>query len=290
MNGFFDRNLKYLFPLPAVLFIVALMVFPVLYTLFAGFTDWTLSSDKPMRFVGLQSYIDVFKEPRFRDAVLRTFAFTLGAITVEAVFGTIIALVLNRKFKGKGAALFLLLLPLVAAPVVIGIVFNLFYDPAVGFFNYLLSVLHLPQSGFVTETATVMQSLILVDVWEWTPLITLIVLAGLAGLPAEVFESAKVDGANGFQTFFRVTLPMLMPTILAALALRVVDALKTYDIIFAMTRGGPEYASETLNLYAYKLRFEDFEIGHSAAALAVLFLIVLLFSMGVVKLRNKFEV
>jgi multiple sugar transport system permease protein len=276
--------------LPAALFIAALMIFPVAYTLFVGFTDWTLTSGRPMRFVGLQSYLEVLKEPRFRDAVLRTFIFTFGAIVAEAVLGTIIALVLNREFKGKGPIKFLLLLPLVVTPVAIGIVFNLFYDPTIGFLNYILSVLHLPQSGFVTETATVMQSLILVDVWEWTPMISLIVLAGLSGLPAEVFESAKVDGANGVQTFFRVTLPMLMPTILTALVLRAVDALKTYDIIFAMTRGGPGYASETLNIYAYKLSFEYFEMGHSSVALVVLFLIVLLFSLGVMKLRSKFEV
>lgn len=289
-NGFFERNLKYLFPLPAVLFIAALMIFPVCYTLFVSFTDWMLTSGRPMRFAGFQSYIETFKEPRFHDAVGRTFVFTLGAIAAEAVLGTIIALILNREFRGKNLLKFVLLLPLVVTPVAIGIVFNLFYDPTIGFLNYILSVFHLPQSGWVTDGRTVMASLIIVDVWQWTPMISLIVLAGLAGLPSEVFESAHVDGANGAQVFFRVTLPMVMPTILTAVVLRAVDALKTYDIIYAMTRGGPGYSSETLNIYAYKLSFEYFEMGHSSATLVFLFFIVLLFSLGVMKLRAKFEV
>ncbi|MDR0382858.1 MAG: sugar ABC transporter permease, partial [Spirochaetaceae bacterium] len=229
-------------------------------------------------------------EPRFRAAVARTFVFTIGAIAAEAVLGTIIALILNRDFRGKGLLKFLLLLPLVVTPVAIGIVFNLFYDPTIGFLNYILSVFNLPQNGWVTDARTVMASLIIVDVWQWTPMISLIVLAGLAGLPSEVFESARVDGANGFQIFFRVTLPMIMPTVLTAVVLRAVDALKTYDIIYAMTRGGPGYSSETLNIYAYKLSFEYFEMGHSSVALVALFLIVLLFSLGVMKLRKNFEV
>jgi multiple sugar transport system permease protein len=243
-----------------------------------------------MRFAGLQSYIDTLKEPRFHAAAIRTFVFTFGALAAEAVLGTIIALILNRDFRGKGPLKFLLLLPLVVTPVAIGIVFNLFYDPTIGFLNYVLSIFNLPQSGWVTDAHTVMASLIVVDVWQWTPMISLIVLAGLAGLPAEVFESARVDGANGFQIFFRVTLPMIMPTVLTAIILRAVDALKTYDIIYAMTRGGPGYSSETLNIYAYKLSFEYFEMGHSSVALVFLFVIVLLFSIGVMKLRKNFEV
>ncbi|MDR1956447.1 MAG: sugar ABC transporter permease [Treponema sp.] len=289
-SGFFERNLHILFPLPAALFITALMLFPVCYTLFVGFTDWTLTSGRPLRFVGLQSYSEVFRDPRFHDAVIRTFVFTFGAIAAEAVLGTVVALVLNRDFPGKGFLKFLLLLPLVVTPVAIGIVFNLFYDPTIGFLNYILSVVGLPQLGWVTDSGTVMASLILVDIWEWTPMIALIVLAGLAGLPGEVFESARVDGANALHIFFRVTLPMIMPTILTAVVLRAVDALKTYDIIYAMTRGGPGYASETLNIYAYKLSFEYFELGHASVTLVFLFLLVLLLSIGVMELRKKFEV
>jgi multiple sugar transport system permease protein len=288
-TGFVERNLKILFPLPAIIFIVLLMVFPVFYTLVISFTDWSLTSGRPMRFAGFGSYLTVLKDARFLAAVGRTFGFTFGAVAVEAVLGTIIALILNREFIGKGPLKFLLLLPLVVTPVAIGIVFNLFYDPTIGFLNYCLSRLGLPQSGWVTAASTVLPSLMLVDIWQWTPMIALIVLAGLSGLSSEPYESAMVDGAGGGQIFFRLTLPMVMPTILTAIVLRAVDALKTYDIIYAMTRGGPGYASETLNILAYKLSFEYFYLGQSSAALVFLFVIVLAFSLGVMGLRKKFE-
>jgi len=288
-SGFVERNLKYIFPLPALIFVFLLMIFPVCYTLFISFTDWALTSGRPMRFVGLQSYLKVIKEPRFHAAIGRTLVFTFGAVTVEAVLGTIVALILNREFVGKGPLKLILLLPLVVTPVAIGITFNLFYDPTIGFLNYVLHTLGLPQSGWVTEAKTVLPSLMLVDIWQWTPMIALIVLAGLSSLSTEPFESAKVDGANSVQTFFRITLPMVTPTILTAIVLRSVDALKTYDIIAAMTRGGPGYASETLNIHAFKYSFEYFTMGQASAILVFLFLLVLAFSLGVMQIRKKFE-
>jgi multiple sugar transport system permease protein len=265
------------------------MVFPVGYTLFISFTDWTLTSGRPLEVVGLESYLTVLKEPRFLDALGRTFAFTFGAVVTESILGTTIALMLNREFKGKNALKFILLLPLVATPVAIGIVWNLFYDPTIGFLNYVLSVLGLPQSGWVTASATVLPSLMIVDIWQWTPMIALIVLAGLAGLSTEPYESAKVDGASSLQTLVHITLPLLMPTILTAVILRAIDALKTYDIIYAMTQGGPGYASETLNILAYKFSFEYFNLGQASALLVFLFFVVLLFSLGVMQLRKRFE-
>ena len=288
-GGFFERNLKTIFPLPAVIFVILLMIFPVCYTLFISFTDWSLTSGRPMKFAGLGSYIAVLKEPRFLSAIIRTFVFTVGAVAVEAVLGTIIALILNRSFRGKELLKFLFLLPLVATPVAIGIVWNLFFDPTIGFLNYVLSTLGLPQSGWVTESETVLVSLMLVDVWQWTPMIALIVLAGLAGLPPEPYESACVDGSNAVQTFFNITLPMITPTILTAVILRTVDALKTYDIIYAMTKGGPGYSSETLNIMAYKLSFEYLNMGQASSLLVFLFLLVLCVSLGVMRVRKKFE-
>lgn len=288
-SGFFERNLKYIFPLPALLFILLLMVFPVGYTLFVSFTDWSLTSGRPMNFVWLESYIKVLKEPRFLDAFGRTFYFTTGAVLAESVLGTSIALVLYREFHGKNAIKFILLLPLVSTPVAIGIVWNLFYDPTIGFLNYCLSLVGLPQSGWVTDATTVLPSLMLVDIWQWTPMIALIVLAGLSGLSTEPYESAKVDGANGFQMFWFITFPMLLPTILTAVVLRAVDALKTFDIIYAMTGGGPGYASETINIMAFKFSFEYFDLGSASAILVFLFILVLLFSLGIVKIRKKFE-
>lgn len=288
-QGFFEKNLKYIFPLPAVIFVVVLMVFPVAYTFLLSFTDWSLTSGRPLSVVGLKSYFLVLKEPRFLESLGRTFYFTFGAVIIEMLLGTTLAVFLNRTFRGKGLVKMLLLLPLVATPVAIGIVWNLFYDPTIGFLNYVLSLLKLPQSGWVSDSATVMPSLILVDIWQWTPMITIIVLAGLAGLSTEPYESAMVDGANGAQVLFLITLPMLMPTILTAVILRAIDALKTYDIIYSMTGGGPGYSSENLNVLAFKYSFEYFRMGQSSVMLVFLFLVVLTFSLGVMRIRRIFE-
>ena len=290
-KGFFERNLKYIFPLPAVIFVFVLMVFPVCYTFFLSFTDWTLTSGKPLAVVGLQNYVSVFKEARFLQAFGRTVYFTLFAVTVETVLGTSIALLLNRRFFAKETVKTVLLLPLVATPVAIGIVWNLFYDPTIGILNYLINqIFGLPICGFVSDAKTVMPSLILVDIWQWTPMIALIVMAGLAGISHEPYESAMVDGANSVQVLFHITLPVLMPTILTAVVLRSIEAVKTYDIIYSMTGGGPGYASENMNILAFKYSFEYFRMGQSAVILIYLFIVVTLFCLLVMRIRKNFEI
>jgi len=285
-----ERNLQILFPLPAVVFIGLLMVFPILYTLYLSFTNWNLTSGMEPSFVGLSSYLRVFSEPRFLHALGRTFTFTLFAVAIEVVLGVAIALILNRAFIGKSVAKLLLLLPLVATPVAVGIVFNLFYDPTIGLLNFALHALGLPQGRWVSSENSVIASLVLVDVWQWTPMITLIVLAGLAGLSEEPVEAARVDGASDWQILRFVTIPMVMPVILTAMILRLIDALKTFDIIFAMTGGGPGYASETLNIMGFKYSFEYFRMGQSSVILVALFLVVLLCSLGIMKLRASSEI
>ena len=284
-----ENNLQLLFPLPAIIFVALLMIFPVLYTLFLSLTNWNLTSGAPLSFVGFDSYVRVLSEPRFLHALARTFVFTFFAVAIEGVLGVAIAIILNRAFVGKSLAKLLLLLPLVATPVAVGIVFNLFFDPTIGLANFILQSAGLPQGLWISSATSVIPSLIIVDVWQWTPMITLIVLAGLAGLSNEPVEAAHVDGASEWQILRYVTIPMVMPVILTAIILRLIDALKTFDIIFAMTGGGPGYASETLNIMGYKYSFEYFRMGQSSVILVVLFLVVFGCSIGIMKLRAHSE-
>ena len=288
-SSFMERNLRILFPLPAIIFVALLMIFPFFYTLFLSFTNWNLTSGNPMSFAGFNSYMRVLSEPRFLHALSRTLLFTFFAVLIEGLLGVAIALILNRAFVGKSIAKLLLLLPLVATPVAVGIVFNLFYDPTIGLANFALQSVGLPQGLWISSAGSVLPSLILVDVWQWTPMITLIVLAGLAGLSEEPVEAARVDGASEWQILRHVTIPMVMPTILTAMILRLIDALKTFDIIFAMTGGGPGYASETLNIMGFKYSFEYFRMGQSSVILVVLFLVVFACSLGIMKLRAASE-
>ncbi len=288
-SRFVERNLRWIFPLPALLFIILMMVFPLLYTFFVSLTDWDLTSGGVVSFIGLDNYISLLKEPRFHNALGLTFYFTFSALIIETVLGIIIALILNREFRGKSLVKFILLLPLVATPVAIGLAWTLFYEPTIGLGNYALHLLGLPASKWLASNLTVIPSLVLIDIWEWTPMISLIVLAGLAGLPEDPFEAANIDGANRFQAIRYVTLPLLKPTILIAVTLRLIDVLKTFDIIYATTSGGPGFASETLNIYSYNLGFGYFRFGAASASLMILFGIVLVCSVILLKMRNSFD-
>jgi multiple sugar transport system permease protein len=288
-SSFLERNLHIIFPMPAVIFVVVMMLFPVLYTFFLSFTNWNLTSGMPPSFVMFRSYQRILREPRFLAALGRTFSFTALTVSVETVVGMIIALILNREFRGKGFAKLIMLLPLVSTPVAIGIAWNLFYDPTIGLANFVLTQLGLPKLAWTGSSSTVIPSLALVDIWQWTPMIALIMLSGLASLSSEPYESARVDGANEWQIFWKITLPMVTPTLLTALILRTIDALKTFDIIYAMTGGGPGYSSETLNIMAFKYSFEYFRMGEASVILVFLFLLVFIMSLLIVRMRKSLE-
>jgi multiple sugar transport system permease protein len=178
---------------------------------------------------------------------------------------------------------------MVTTPVAIGLAWTLFYEPTIGLANYILRGIGLPGSTWTASNLSVIPSLAIVDIWEWTPMIALIVMAGLASLPSEPFESAMVDGANAFQRLRHITLPLLSPTIVVAVVLRGIEGLKTFDIIYVMTAGGPGNASETLNIYAYNLSFNYFRFGSASATLVALFLLVLGSTLAMLRLRRTFD-
>lgn len=287
VNTFIDKNIKWIFPLPAALFILLMMAFPVVFTFGVSLTDWSMSTGGASKFVGFANYIDMFKDQRFYNSVFNTFYFTILTVAIETVFGVLIAVGLNKEFVGKNLVKTILLLPMVTTPVAIGLAWTLFYEPTIGLANYMLKLLGLHTSNWIASTSAVIPSIAIVDIWEWTPMIALIVLAGLAGLPSDPFESAVVDGAKPHQIFFQITLPLLKPTIMIAIVLRSIEAFKTFDIIYTMTGGGPGYSSETLNILSYKLAFGYFKFGASSATLFALFAIVFSSSIVILLLRKR---
>ena len=287
LSAFVDRRLPLLFPLPAVLFVLVLMVFPIVYNLRLSLTEWSMSAVRPPAHVGLRNYTTfLFDDPRFWPAVWRTFYFTVLAVGIETILGVTIALLLNREFKARGAVRTLLLLPVVATPVAVGLMWLLLFEPTIGFINYVLSRLGLPPQPWLASAGQVIPSLVLVDVWQWTPMMVLLVMAGLATLPSDPFEAAVVDGATPLQILTRVTLPLLRPTVVAAIMLRAIDALKTFDIIYTMTQGGPGFASETLNVYAFTTAFLYFRMGSAASLLVLFFVLVLAVTVLLARLRK----
>ncbi len=253
-----------------------MMVFPVLYTVRLSLTEWSMSARTAPAWVGAANYVGLLtRDARFWGALWRTFYFTAMAVLVETVLGVAIALVLNRDVRGKNLIKTIFLLPMVATPVAVGMVWLLIYEPTIGFANYFLRLLHLPPLHWLASAKQALPSLALVDVWQWTPMITLITLAALSALPRDPYEASLVDGATAWQTLRHVTLPLLRPAIIAAVTLRAIDALKTFDIIYTMTLGGPGFASETLNIYSFALGFQYFQMGKASALLIIFFAVVL---------------
>lgn len=287
MINWLDRQLKWVFTLPAVLFVLLMIAFPIAYTGRISLYEWSMSAISPPKWVGLGNYIDLLQDERFWSSLRLTFYHSSVSIVLETVLGVAAALLFSRSFAGKKLVKTVMMLPMVATPVSIGLVWLLIYEPSIGLANQLLKRVGLPTQEWLGSVHQVMPSLILIDVWEWTPMIALIVIAGIAGLPSEPYESAAVDGATPFQRLTRITLPLLMPTIVTAVTLRVIDLLKTFDTIYATTQGGPNFASQTLNLMIFDLAFQNFKLGSASALLILFFAVILLLIVLLTAIRNK---
>jgi multiple sugar transport system permease protein len=275
MTAWLDKRFKWVVTMPAVLFVLVMMAFPILYTVRLSFFEWSMSAAVPPKWIGLDNYVKLLSDTRFWHAVKATVGFSAGALILETVLGVAIALLLHRNFRGKEFAKTIFLLPMVATPVAMGLVWVLIYEPTNGILNVMLKSVGLKPMNWLGSVDQVIPSLVVIDVWQWTPMISLIVMAGLTTLPQDPYESADVDGAAGWQKLFYITLPLLRPTILTAVMLRLIDVIKTFDIIYATTQGGPGTASETLNIYGYVLAFHYFQLGKASALLVLFFMLVL---------------
>lgn len=266
-----ERRAHYFMVMPLIIFLVSMVAFPLIYTVYLSFTDWTMGTAAP-KMVGFANYKDILTDRRFWAATKNTLVIAFGSVMVETILGIALALLLNRKFKGENLVKTLFLLPMVATPIAIGMVWQLIYEPTIGIANYMLKSLGLSPVMWLVQKNSVIPSLILIEVWEWTPMIMLIVLAGLSGISDDLFEAAKMDGANRFQIVQKITLPLIKPTVVVAALLRIIDALKTFDIIYATTKGGPVKASETVNLMAYDSIFSYFRMGYGASTIVIFLL------------------
>jgi len=285
-----DANLKWLLTTPAVVAVFALIAFPIGYTVYLSLTDSARAVTRPYEFVGLDNYLYWLGDTqRFWPAVGRTAYFTGLALTLELALGLAIALLLRKTFRGQGLVRVFILLPLVATPVAVGMMWLLMFEPSIGFANVVMDWLGLPAQGWLSDKDTALNTLVFIDVWQWTPMVVLILLAGLSTLPEEPDEAARVDGANAWQRFRHITLPLLMPVIVAAAILRAIDAFKTFDIIYATKGrgGGSNNEAETLNILAYGEAFEYSQYGRASALLMLFFLLIVIVLAVLAVLRKK---
>jgi multiple sugar transport system permease protein len=267
--------------------VAVIIAYPIVYTVWMSLQEWFISSLTPPKFTGLANYQKIlFGDVRFREAFLRTVWFTVLVVSGELVLGLAMALLFNREFWGRGLLRTFAILPMVATPTAIALVFVMMYHPTLGVANYLLTVIGLPPFKWTYSSQTALYALAVVDVWEWTPLIMLIALAGLASLPREPYEAAEIDGATTLQAFWHITLPLLRPTLVVAVLFRAIDALKTFDIIFVITQGGPANSTETINVLLFNQAFSYFNMGYASSMAVALFAIVMGASLLLIKVRR----
>ena len=289
ITDYVDRHISFIFPAPTIILLSIIVAFPIVYNIYMSFHKWRVGLGAP-HFIGLQNYIDIFSDPRFWNGLKVMFYFSGLSLSIELALGLAIAIYFNREFKGSGIIQTIYIFPFAATPVAIALIWRIMLNPEIGVMNYLLTLFHLPPSLWVSSPNTVILSLVLVDVWKWTPMITLIALAGLKSLSKEPYEASKIDGASPLQTLYYITLPLMRPVLIAALTLRSLDNLKEFDIIYTITQGGPGVSSETLYLYSYKVAFNFFKAGYGSTLIIVVFLIVLAFNVIMNKIRYKSEV
>ncbi len=258
-----------LFVLPAILVLLAITVFPLIYELRLAFHSLELTVSEEATWVGLQNFIDVLTDdPRFWNAMRVTAILMIGGVTIQLALGIGLALLLNRLGRGRSVMVGLFLIPVMIAPVVAGFQFRMIYHDQFGPLNYIIEIITGGRWGglaWIADPKVALYAIMMADVWQWTPFLMLIVLAGLQAIPVELYEAAEVDGASGAQAFGRITLPLLLPVITIGILIRAMDSFKLFDIIYLLTGGGPGDTTESISFYTYLQGFKFFSLGYTAA-------------------------
>lgn len=273
-------QLKHRFVLPLALVLSAVMLYPVAFSAWISLHDYRLTRLNDVRWVGLDNYTFIATDPGFLNAMGNTITFVIGAVTLELVLGLGLAILLQRLVRFQNFARSTLLAPMFITPIAVGLMFRFLLNSELGVISHYLGEIGITIDWFGPQLA--LFSIMLIDVWQWTPFMVLMFLAGLESLPKSPFEAARIDGASAWLTFRSVTLPMLRPVITVAIIIRALDAFKVFEYVFAITRGGPGDATETIMYYIYQAGFRFFRMGEAAAAAFLLIVVILVLVVALV--------
>ncbi|MEI2298331.1 carbohydrate ABC transporter permease [Ensifer sp. MJa1] len=266
--------IKHFFIWPALLIVLLISIFPLVYSLTTSFMSMRLVPPTPARFVGFGNYLDLLQNPRFWHVAGTTTLIAVISVGLQYVIGLSVALALNSKVPGEGIFRVSFLLPMLVAPVAVALIARQVLNPTMGPLNEVMTALGFPNLPFLTQTSWALGSIVAVEVWQWTPFVILMLLAGLQTLPDDVYEAAALENATPWQQFRDITFPMLLPISVAVVFIRLIESYKIIDTVFVMTGGGPGISTETLTLFAYQEGFKKFNLGYTSA-LSFLFLIVI---------------
>ncbi|MFK7835482.1 MAG: carbohydrate ABC transporter permease [Sulfitobacter sp.] len=282
-----NRLTPYLFLAPAGIVLAVALFYPICYMIYASFLDWNPSQRiGEADFVGLRNYIKLFSDDAFRESMWVTLKFAGIVVTVEMILGVGLALLLDRNIRGMSVLRTLFILPMMIAPIVVGLMWRYMYHPTVGIFNKTLKSWGFDSIPWLSDGNWAFASVIIADVWQWTPFIFILSLAALQSLPSSAIEASKIDGATGWQQVVYIKLPLMLPVLIVTLLLRLIDSFKVLEVILVMTNGGPGLSTEILSLRINRTASEFRELGE-AAAMSNLLLIVLLILTFAMFIYNK---
>ena len=281
MVGKADKRMKYILIIPVVVFVLCIAIFPLVFSIYMAFSKWTPGSG--LAFIGLQNFKFIFNDARFFHAIGLSFAYVAILVVLELTIGTFLALLLQKEIRGKNFFRVSYMLPMLLSPVAISYVWKMIFDFKEGPANYFLSWFGIPPIEWLSGNLTAVLCLIIVDVWQWTPFMTLTILAAFEALPEELFEAAVVDGGSPLMIFQKITLPLAMPVIITVVLLRTIDAFKVFDTVYILTGGGPGTATEMLNFYIYLKGFRAFDLGYGTAMSWLQLILIIAMFMYVIK-------
>lgn len=266
---------------PLLIFVIIVAIYPLVFSIFISFFKYRLTDpDQTKTFIGIANYQQAFKDPIVVGSLKTTMKFVVGTVVLELALGLGLALLFSAETRFMRFTRSFLLLPMALPPLVIALVFKALYNTEFGVIPYYLKQMNIDVGrGLLAELSTALPAVMLVDIWQWTPLIMFIFLAGIKSLPIEPYEAAIVDGASRWQSFIHITLPLLKPTLLVALLLRTMQSFKVFDIIYATTAGGPGTSTTVLNFQIYKVGLTFFNMGYAAALANILLFIVAILSV-----------
>jgi len=270
-----DRGFGWAMTAPGLAALLLVVLFPLLFAVFTSAFDYTLLHRSYDTFVGFDNYRSAFADSYFSASLLVTLEFVIAVVFIEFLIGFTVALMLDAVTRFKDIYYLILLMPLLINPVVVALIWRMFLHPELGIVNYLLSLAHVGTINWLGDVRVAFWTVVLVDIWHQVSFMIILLLAGLSALPREPYEAARMDGASAVQAFFYVTLPLMRPVIAVTLLIRLIFAVKTFDLVFIMTRGGPGTSTDLISYFIYRSAFYGLNIGQ-ASAISVLLLVIVL--------------
>jgi multiple sugar transport system permease protein len=291
VRGLSDRTIAWLFIAPSIVLLLAINIFPLIWTIRLSFTNYRANRpNATVGWLGTQHYSNILSDPDIWAAMQVTARFVIATIVIETVLGFALAYLIDRKFRGHGFWTTIILIPMMLSPAVVGNFWTFLYQPQIGLFNYVVSFFTgIPSSSFsmIGDVRLAPWSIVIVDTWMWTPYVMLICLAGLRSIPNDIYEAAEVDRASKWRQFWSITLPMALPFIMLAVLFRGIENFKMFDMVNLLTNGGPGSTTELASITLKREAFEKWRTGYSSAFAIILFVTIFGLANIYVKALNR---